>query len=144
MPTREGSPEREALNQYNVALNSILLIESLLLFCGLYIRLRIEAAYFREINVFGEFMSCGFLDVVVILFCLGFGLSEVGLWLSLVRLILMANLIFENFPHLSVLMVSDEISTRSNCRKENDRTNPGSPKIINIVFFICRVVWPMG
>ena len=55
---------------------------------GTVIRIKIEDAFGREMKYFEIFKGCGFIDLIVSAFNFILGVTAAGLWIRLLRLVL--------------------------------------------------------
>ena len=84
--------------------NSWLLVKGTVRLCGLFMRIKIEKAYQREVTVIDAILGSGVLQLLATCACFGFGFTDVGLWIRLVRLALTTSTVLEVFPHINILM----------------------------------------
>lgn len=87
-------------------MNSWFLLESFLRFFAVPIKVRIEEAFHRDVDAVDLLQHSGVRDVAVVLICFSLGLTELGLWFRLIRLLFITSSFFELVPHIDVLMVS--------------------------------------
>lgn len=84
----------------------IFLLDSILRLSGVFIRINIEKAFNREVNPYSVFRQSGFVDIIVTILNISFGFTSIiGIWLRLLRLILITSTVLDLFPHIDVLMV---------------------------------------
>jgi len=88
----------------DIILSIIFLFDSILRFLGTLIRVKVEVAFNRELNNLNVFLEAGLIDVNVTCFFFGFGLTYEGMWIRLLRLVLITSAVVDSFPHVAVLL----------------------------------------
>ena len=86
-------------------LNSSVLILAILRMISIPITVKIENAFQREINWLSLYFQSGFSEFVLTVICFGLGLSYLGLWFRMIRMLLFASVFDEAFPVISVILV---------------------------------------
>ena len=71
---------------------------------GVYMRIKIEIAYQRNVTLLDVIYGSGVIQFIFTALCIGFGLTEVGMWTRLFRLALTTSTVLEVFPHISILL----------------------------------------
>ena len=85
-------------------INAWFLLYSIIRMCGLFMRIKIEKAYQRVVTTYDALMTSGILQFLTVILCFGFGFTEVGMWMRLLRLGFTTSTVLEVFPHINVLM----------------------------------------
>jgi hypothetical protein len=119
---REQSPQLDYtinngvdMNVYilDVIINTWFLVHSFMRVLGLYMRIKVEKAYQREVHALDAFTSSGILQLVATCMCFGYGLNTVGLWVRVTRLALTTPTVLGVFPHINVLLSGLNAGLRS-------------------------------
>jgi len=85
-------------------INTWFLVYGVCKLLGLHMRIRIEKAYQRKVTVMQAIVDSGAVQLLACCLCLGYGITETGLWIRLVRLALTTSTVLDLFPHMSVLV----------------------------------------
>ena len=93
--------------------NAWFLIYGICKVLGLHMRIRIEKAYQRKVTAMEAFADSGAVQLLVCMLCLGYGMTETGQWMRLVRLALTTSTLLELFPHMNVLLSGISHGVRS-------------------------------
>ena len=88
----------------SVVINVWLLINSILHLSGLLIRTKVEKAFSREMSPTSILFDAGILAIVLDILCLIYGVSQVGLWFQVARLLLLTQFVLDLFPTIGILM----------------------------------------
>jgi hypothetical protein len=105
LSTNSDVQDLKAFNGLDILINTCFLLDGLLRLLGLYIFVRIEQAFHREISLIELLRQSGILDMVVSCISFGYLQSVTGMWIKLLRLILVTVSVLEVFPYVDVLMV---------------------------------------
>lgn len=83
------------------------MVDGLLHFCGLPIRVKIEEGFCRVVHAMDVLPSCGIFEIIVATICFCIPINDVGLYFRYIRFLMFtARVLPEFFPHIAVLMVS--------------------------------------
>lgn len=99
----EDSNIKRVYNGLDIAINVWFIIDSMIRLIGTVIRIKIEHAFGRDMKYFEIFKGCGFIDLIVSAFNFILGVTTAGLWIRLLRLVLITNAVLDKIPHISVL-----------------------------------------
>ena len=99
----KNSQIRKIYDRLDIAINVWFIIDSMIRLIGTVIRIKIEDAFGREMKYFEIFKGCGFIDLIVSAFNFILGVTAAGLWIRLLRLVLITNSVLDKIPHISVL-----------------------------------------
>lgn len=86
--------------------NAWFMMDSMVCFCGVPIRVKIEEAFQREVTTEAVIVSSGTFSFIMAIVCFSLGQSWEAVWFHLIRLMLMTSALLELVPHIDVLMVS--------------------------------------
>jgi hypothetical protein len=90
--------------------NVFFLFSSSMRVVGLLIRVKIERAFNRSLNLWEMFFSHDQLLAIMCVVCLVLGYStHAGLWLRMFRLLIISSSVMVLFPRLNVLQVRDNL-----------------------------------
>lgn len=99
----KNNTEATVFATLDIVINCWFIVDALFRLIGTVIRVKIEKAFGRDMKYLEIFQGCGFLDLIVSSFNFGLGITTAGLWIRLVRLILITNAVLDKIPHISVL-----------------------------------------
>ena len=85
-------------------MNAWFLLHGLCMMLGVYMRIKIEKAYQRNVTILDAISGSGVVQFIFTALCFGYGLTEVGMWTRLIRLALTTSTVLQVFPHLSILL----------------------------------------
>ena len=98
------SAERRNFYNVSVVVNVWLLLNSVVEISGIFIRTKVEKAFNREMSTKSIILDMGLLSFTLDILCLSYGVSEVGLWFQVSRLVLLTQFVLDLFPTIGILM----------------------------------------
>jgi len=107
-------PSLDELDSYNVNVRNLyyvsvvvnvwLLLNSILNTSGLLIRTKVEKAFNREMSTERIILDLGIVAFTLDILCLAYGITQVGMWFQVSRLVLLTQYVLDLFPTIGILM----------------------------------------